>query len=294
VDWQPHTLVTEEHVQPGPVTALARLLDDGTPAPGDGDVLPPLWHWVALPQWPAASGTGSDGHPHRGTFLPPVPLPRRMFAGGEVRLHAPLRVGGTARRESTVLSVTEKAGRSGPMVLVTVADLLYDERGTLAIEERRDLIFREGGTPGPSPATANPLPVVGSPIVRSGPWEAELRTDPTVLLRFSAATANGHRIHYDWPYATTVEGYPGLVVHGPLMTLALAEMLRLEVPDRRVTRLVHRNRQPLFCGQLARIRRTSTADGQPRLALLGEPSTPGDERLLTSLDVELGPVATTP
>jgi 3-methylfumaryl-CoA hydratase len=294
VDWQPHTVVTEERLQPGPVAALARLLDNGTILPEDGDVLPPLWHWVALPQWPAASGTGPDGHPRRGTFLPPVPLPRRMFAGGEVRLHAPLLVGGTVRRERTVLSVAEKAGRSGPMVLVTVADLLYDEHGVLAIEERQDLIYREGGAPGESAAAFEPLPVIGSPIVRSGPWEAELRTDPTVLMRLSAATAYAQRIHYDWPYATTVEGYPGLVVHGPLMTLTLAEMLRLEVPDRRVTRLVHRNRQPLFCGQPARIRRTSAADGQPILALLGQPTTPGDDRLLTSLDVELGPVATTP
>ncbi|MBN6054079.1 hypothetical protein JYK22_19210, partial [Nonomuraea sp. RK-328] len=113
--WEPHTVTTTETVDPGPVAALSALFDDGTPPVGPGDALPPLWHWLALARWPRSATLGADGHPARGTFLPPVELPRRMFAGGEVVLHAPLTVGSTVRRESSVESVAEKPGRSGPV-----------------------------------------------------------------------------------------------------------------------------------------------------------------------------------
>ncbi|NUW34345.1 MaoC family dehydratase N-terminal domain-containing protein [Nonomuraea sp. SMC257] len=272
--WEPHTVTTTETVDPGPVAALCALFDDGTPPVGPGDPLPPLWHWLALARWPRSSTLGPDGHPARGTFLPPVELPRRMFAGGEVAFHAPLTVGSTARRESSVESVAEKPGRSGPLVVVSVATRVYDEGGRLAIEERQDLVYRGRETvppPQPLPETPSqtptetspqlpPEPAVGpapsgAPLTRTGAWAWDLATDPTLLMRFSAATANPHRIHYDWPYATRVEGYPGLVVHGPLMTLALAEVLRLEGHGGRVERMRHRNRRPLFCGQAARLRR---------------------------------------
>ncbi|TMR99859.1 FAS1-like dehydratase domain-containing protein [Nonomuraea basaltis] len=258
MSWEPHTVTTTETVEPHPVAALSALFDDGTPAAGPGDVLPPLWHWLALARWPRSSALGADGHPARGTFLPPVELPRRMFAGGEVAFHAPLTVGSTVRRESRVESVTEKSGRSGGLVVVVVATRLYDEDDRLAIEERQDLIYREAGAVASATIPAEPvagLAPAGAPFSRAGEWAWNLATDPTLLMRFSAATSNPHRIHYDWPYATRVEGYPGLVVHGPLMTLALAEVLRLEGHPARVSRLRHRNRKPLFCGQPARLRR---------------------------------------
>lgn len=255
--WEPHTVTTHELVDPAPVAALAALFDDGLPTPRPGDELPPLWHWVALPRWPASSQTGPDGHPARGTFLPPVDLPRRMFAGGEVVVHGTLRVGETARQESTVESVTEKSGRSGDLVIVVVRSRLFDADGRLAVEERQDLIYRETGGPAGSPPPADDaaaLRPAGSPFRRAGEWTWNFATDPTLLMRFSAATANAHRIHYDWPYATRVEGYPGLVVHGPLMTLALAEIPRLENHPGTVTRLTHRTTAPLFCRQPAQLR----------------------------------------
>jgi 3-methylfumaryl-CoA hydratase len=262
--WEPHTVTTEELVDPAPVAALVALFDDGVPTPRPGDELPPLWHWVALPRWPVSAETGIDGHPARGSFLPPVELPRRMFAGGEVVFHGPLRVGETVRRESSVESVTEKSGKSGRLVVVAVRTRLYGRDRGLAVEERQDLVYREAGKPAGPPAdvaTAALLRPAGSPFRRVSEWTWDFRTDPTLLMRFSAATANAHRIHYDWPYATRVEGYPGLVVHGPLMTLALAETLRLERQPGRVTRLSHRNKAPLFCGQPARLHGERTREG---------------------------------
>lgn len=256
-EWEPHTVTTEEIVAPEPVATLASLFDDGLPAPGPGDELPPMWHWVALPRWPFSSQIGPDGHPVRGSFLPPVELPRRMFAGGEVAWHSEIHVGETVRRVSRVESVTEKSGRSGELVVVVVSTRLYRDGGELALEERQDLIYREAG-----PASSTEAPVAdaaaltpaGSPLRSCGDGVWDFATDPTLLMRFSAATANAHRIHYDWPYATRVEGYPGLVVHGPLITLAAAEVRRLAGSTGRPARLRHRNRAPLFCAQSARFR----------------------------------------
>lgn len=160
-------------------------------------------------------------------------------------------------------SVTEKSGRSGRLVVVVVRTRLTGQDGNPGLEERQDLVYREAVAPtGPAAAEeAVAARAAGSPLRRAGAWEWHFDTDPTLLMRFSAATANAHRIHYDWPYATRVEGYPGLVVHGPLMTLALAETLRLEGRPERVTRIAHRNNRPLFCGQRARLLGRRTADG---------------------------------
>ncbi len=280
--WEPYARTSEEVVEPGPVAALAALFDNGLPAPREGDELPPLWHWVALPRWPVSSRLGLDGHPVRDDFLPPVDLPRRMFAGGEVVVHRAPKVGETVRRRSIVDSVTEKSGRSGKLVIVQVRTELSGMDGTPYVEERQDMLHREAG-PSSSPAvpeTAAALEPAGSPFRRADGQTWEFVTDPTLLMRFSAATANAHRIHYDWPYATRVEGYPGLVVHGPLMSLALAEVLRLDSPSSRVRRISHRNQAPLFCGQPAQLR-VSPGTRSVALDLLG-PSGPS-----TSLAVEL-------
>ena len=255
--WQPRRVTSVETLDAGPVGALGALLDSGAPVPATGDVLPPLWHWVALPRWPVSSVIGVDGHPRRGDFLPPIDLPRRMFAGGEVTFHGDLRVGTEVVRETEVVSVEEKSGRSGRLAIVTVVTRLLDtSQDDLIVEERQDLIYREAApvpTSFPDPEAASALSPGGPPLVaEDGGWR--FVTDPTLLMRFSAATANPHRIHYDWPYATRVEGYPGLVVHGPLSTLVLAEALRLDHPDRPVRRLSHRNTAPLFCGDPAHVR----------------------------------------
>ncbi|MEU1997355.1 MaoC family dehydratase N-terminal domain-containing protein [Nocardia gamkensis] len=260
--WQPQTETTTELLDPAPVAALAALLDDGLPAPGPGDPLPPLWHWVALPRWAASGVLGSDGHPRRGSFLPPVDLPRRMFAGGEILLHAPLLVGSRVRREAEVVSATEKNGRSGALVVVDVRIRLFTDTDQLAVEETQHLIYREAAPapeqPAQPPSAEDTLP--RTPLHRTADNAWELRTDPSLLARFSAATANAHRIHYDWPYATGVEGYPGLVVHGPLQAIALAEIHRL-MGGAPVRELRHRGRAPLFCGQPARLLATEVPDG---------------------------------
>jgi len=270
--WEPHLVTSEEYVDPAPVAAVQALLDDGLPAVGVGDPLPPLWHWVAVPRWTPSAQLALDGHPVKGSFLPPVPQPRRMWAGGEVTLHAPLVVGTTARRESEVVSVQPKRGRSGDLVIVTTMTRLHTPEGVLAVEERQDLVYRDAGPAGSRQpaeellaATSGQRP--GVPLERQGEWDWSLSTDPSLLMRFSAATANAHRIHYDWPYATQVEGYPGLVVHGPLMTLSLAETVRLERPGARVTRLAHRNLAPLFCGQPASLRAVETSEAEVTLGL---------------------------
>lgn len=254
LDWQPRPVTDTVVIEAGPVAAFQALLDDGLPEVGRGDRLPPLWHWLAVPTWSTSGTLGADGHPRRGSFLPPIDLPRRMFAGGEVRLHAPITIGSTLRREAEVTAVEHKSGRSGELVVVTTRTRLFDG-STLCLDERQDLIFRGAAERDPDapPASAPRSSVPGVPLraVAAGEWE--LHTDPSLLMRFSAATANAHRIHYDWPYATGVEGYPGLVVHGPLMTLALAETARLAAVDDVVT-LTHRNLAPLFCGEPARLR----------------------------------------
>ncbi|WP_051218377.1 FAS1-like dehydratase domain-containing protein [Nocardioides insulae] len=277
--WEPHTVTADVYVDPAPVAALQALLDDGSARVGPGDPLPPLWHWVALPRWAPSSSLATDGHPRKGSFLPPVSQPRRMWAGGAVSFPGTLRVGETARSESEVVSVEHKTGRSGDLVIVQVATRLYDGSGELAVEERQDLVYRDAAAPGDrSQAGVLLEQAVGTlpaaPLTRAGEWSWELTTDPTLLMRFSAATGNAHRIHYDWPYATQVEGYPGLVVHGPLMSLALAEVVRLESPGSRVGRITHRNLAPLLCGAPARLRvaeRTSSEQGEDvALQLLSE------------------------
>ncbi|MGY2084136.1 FAS1-like dehydratase domain-containing protein [Blastococcus sp. SYSU DS0539] len=289
--WEPHTLTTTEVVEPGPVRALGALLDGPLPVPDVGDPLPALWHWVALPRWAAATTLGRDGHPARGTFLPPIDLPRRMFAGGEVTVHRPLEVGEEIRRESRVGSVEEKNGRSGRLAVVVVETRLSGRDGRLRVEERQDLVFREAPGPAadpPPPEPAAALDPAGAPLRRDGAAEWSLATDPTLLMRFSAATANAHRIHYDWPYATRVEGYPGLVVHGPLMTILLAETLREAgaLPDQ--VRLRHRNRAPLFCGQPATVRHRPDGDGVAATLDRGPADEPVTCTSLTASPLEKG------
>jgi 3-methylfumaryl-CoA hydratase len=261
--WTAHTVTREAQVDGGRVRALAQLFDDGLPVPQIGDPLPPLWHWVALPEWSVSSSLGLDGHPRLGSLLPPIDLPRRMFAGGTVSFPGTIRVGDSITRESTVESVTDKTGRSGRLVIVVVATTLYAPDGAIAVHEKQNLIYREAAPasrhPAVDPEPASAFVPVGSPIVPSGLRRWDFLTDPTLLMRFSAATANAHRIHYDWPYATRVEGYPGLVVHGPLMTLSLAETHRLVADGTAIGSISHRNSKPLFCGDEAALKYTGTS-----------------------------------
>ena len=215
-DWIGRTETATETLRPFPADALAATLDRDE-SYAEGAALPDLWHWLYFLPLHRLSESGRDGHAARGGFLPPVPLPRRMWAGSRFRFHAPLRVGAQATKRSTILKVEEKQGRSGPLCFVTVGHELIDG-DTLCIAEEHDIVYREDPAPGaPAPAP--------QPAPEGSAFHRVISPDPVLLFRYSALTFNGHRIHYDQPYATGVEGYPGLVVHGPLPTL-LMDLLR--------------------------------------------------------------------
>ena len=214
-DWVGRARETHDTIRPAHVRALEATLEGITgrgPMLREGDPLPALWHFVFFHDVEVSSRLGPDGHPARGGFLPPVTLPRRMWAGGRFRFHAALPIGAQATRRSTVLSVSEKEGRSGRLCFVTVAhDLFVD--GSLRVAEEQDIVYREepNGAPPEPPAAPG-----------GGETARKVVPDPVTMFRYSALTFNGHRIHYDHPYATGVEGYDGLVFHGPLTATLLA------------------------------------------------------------------------
>lgn len=230
-----------ESIATWPARALAATLDLDPDALNDRALLPPGWHWIYFNEATRASGLGPDGHEARGDFLPSVPLPRRMWAGGRIRFHAPLRIGDRAERVSVVERVTPKQGRSGALVFVTVRHRIFGPEG-LCVDEEQDIVYRAPPPAGASAGTSGPARPDGTETV------ARLRTDEVTLFRFSALTFNGHRIHYDLPYATREEGYPGLVVHGPLLALLLlgAGFERRGSTGRHFE---YRALAPLFCGE---------------------------------------------
>ncbi len=220
-------------VSPGLVRGMAATLDVALPS----GPLPPLWHWMLFQDWVPASGLGPDGHPKRGGFLPPVHhLPRRMWAGGRLLFHAPVHVGETLTRLSTILSVTEKTGGSGTLVFVTVRHEISGPAG-LAVTEEQDIVYR--GTEGAAVKPGEPALPVNAAAAR------EVLPDAVLLFRYSALTGNGHRIHYDADYVRGVEGYPGLIVHGPLQATWMA-MLAAELGP--LGRFSFRGRRPAFAG----------------------------------------------
>lgn len=230
------------------VHRVAATLDRDDPFPKMGEPLPIGWHAVLFPRVVRHSEIGADGHPKRGDFLPPVPLPRRMFGGKRVTFQSDLRVGDEVRRESVIKDVTAKRGRSGQMVFVTVRTELTSPRG-LAITEEQDIIYRDNPDPKAPPAPPQPLP--GRAI-----WSRSITADPVLLFRYSALTFNGHRIHYDWRYVTGEEGYPDLIVNGGLQTLLVCELVRSHAtgPMRSMS---SRNVRPLF------VNRPFTLCGEP-------------------------------
>ena len=230
----------EDLADPRLAARLSATLDVQTPT-GDW---PPLWHWTLFQDWRPPAALGPDGHPRRGGFLPPVhDLPRRMWAGGRIAFQAPIRTGDRVTRTSTILSVSEKAGGSGRLVFVTVRHAIATPRGP-AVEEDQDLVYR--GTEGAAVRAAPVAPAWPDATTRT------LTPDALLLFRYSALTGNGHRIHYDHPYVTGEEGYPGLVVHGPLMaTLLAAHALTTAGPTlgdepARLSRFAFRGRRPAF------------------------------------------------
>ncbi len=256
----------DDTIDAAPLARLSALLDRDDPAPKQGDAIPPLAHWLYFLPADRQSDLGRDGHARRGGFLPPVPLPRRMWAGSRLEFLRPLVVGTRATRKSTIKDVSVKEGRSGTLVFVTVRHEISGTDG-LALTDEHDIVYRgEGG------AAAAPAPAPAGEA-----WRREIHPDPVLLFRYSAVTFNGHRIHYDHPYVTGVEGYPGLVVHGPLIATLLVDLLRRNRPAAALRRYSFRALRPLFdtapfttCGlpdEAARSARLWTRDAEGAITM---------------------------
>ncbi len=255
--WIGRTEERADTITAAPMTALAATLDRDDPAAQHGTPLPPLWHWLYFLPLQRQSELGADGHPRRGGFLPPVPLPRRMWAGGRLTFDADLRVGDEVTRSSRIAAIARKESRSGPLVFVTVEHRIRNAAGAVVAEEH-DIVYR--GLPAAGTASAEPPP---APTDES--FAREIDPDDVLLFRYSALTFNGHRIHYDRRYVTEVEGYPGLVVHGPLIATLLLDLLRRQLPQARVASFSFKAVSPLFDGR--RFRVCGRCDGERRFEL---------------------------
>jgi 3-methylfumaryl-CoA hydratase len=233
-DWIGKTEVVEDVMTAWPVRGLAATLDR---EPEAGDRLPPLWHWLYFLPTHRQSELAQDGHARKGSFLPPVDLPRRMWAGSRFEFFDALRVGDHATRTSRILDVKEKQGRTGPLVFVTVRHEILTARG-LALSEEHDIVYRDHPRAGEMP------------LIQMAPlepeWEREVQADDVLLFRYSALTFNAHRIHYDRKYCKDVEHYPGLVVHGPLLATLLLDLVRREAPAVTITAFQFRAASPVF------------------------------------------------
>ncbi|MCU1387274.1 MAG: MaoC like protein [Ilumatobacteraceae bacterium] len=232
--WIGTSHTTSATLDPAPANRMAVTIDR-EPRFAVGDELPPAWHWLYFHDVVRASRLGADGHPALGETMPPVPLPRRMWAGGDLMFTAPMRLGATAARTSTFRDITEKQGRTGPLYFVTVEHDIHVD-GTLALAETQTIVYREMPT--------GPARVSGPPAPEDAQFVETWQFDSTALFRYSALTFNGHRIHYDADYARSVEGYPNVVIHGPLLATLLIDLAVRRLGPLRSFR--YRAESPLF------------------------------------------------
>ncbi|MDI1273463.1 MaoC family dehydratase N-terminal domain-containing protein [Polaromonas sp.] len=253
--WVGRTETLVDDITAAPLRGLSATLDREDPPPVAGTAVPPLWHWLYFLPQPRRSEIGPDGHARRGGFLPPVPLPRRMWAGGRLQWHQQtLWVGDAVKRVSRIESVTHKAGRTGDLVFVLVRHEIHNAQG-LSLSEEHDIVYRanpQAGDPVPSP----------QPAVKEATWTETVTPDDVMLFRYSALTFNGHRIHYDRRYVTEVEGYPGLIVHGPLIATLLAELVRKNMPGTRLLKFEFRAVRPVFDLWPFKLHGLPSADGK--------------------------------
>jgi 3-methylfumaryl-CoA hydratase len=233
--WTGRTETLSDVVTAAPVRMLRATLD--LPPDESTQTLPPLWHWLYFLPSARQSELGPDGHPKRGGFLPPVPLPRRMWAGGQLEFFDPLRIGDAIERVSTIDDVTVKSGRSGELCFVRVRHEVSSPRG-LALREFHDIVYRPHAVPGAPAPVGEPAPAAA--------WSERVVPDDVLLFRYSALTFNGHRIHYDRKYVTEVEGYPGLIVHGPLLATLLAGLGGRQFAGRKPASFSFRALKPVF------------------------------------------------
>ena len=249
-------LIRNDIIGPGQARAvLATLGRSGDPVVGDP--LPPAWHMFYCVATDTPGSLGPDGLPRAYEVIPELPLPRRMFAGARMRFHAPVRIGGAVRLESELQSLEAKQGRTGALIFATVINRVFCADDVLAIEEEYDIVAREAVPAGQS----NLLPAA-EPVPAGVVWRRTVPVDAVMLFRFSALVFNPHRIHYDRAHATGPEGYPGLVVHGPLHLILLLELLRDHAPERVVGSLTMRAKAPLFDNAPVELAGRPAADGR--------------------------------
>ncbi len=238
--WIGRSETLHDTVTTAPVTAINATLDHPPLAVAAGTPLPPLWHWLYFLPMHRQSEIGADGHAKRGGFLPPVPLPRRMWAGSQFNFVSPLRVGDRIERTSTIADVSSKEGRSGSLVFVKVRhEVRCNGAAEAALVEFHDIVYREAQRPDDQPPPPQAAP-------QAADWQRTIVPDDVLLFRYSALTFNGHRIHYDRQYVTQVEGYPGLIVHGPLIATLLLDLLRRHLPDANVADFRFKAVRPTF------------------------------------------------
>jgi len=250
--WLGRSQVFRDRMDPGHASRIATTL--GETVPLQGDPLPTLWHWAYFLESIPLDMLGTDGHPARGAFLPPADNRNRMWAGGRVEFLAPLRVGMDAEKTSTVSAIQEKKGRTGSLLFVTVRHEVSQD-GKLVIREEQDIVYRE-----PSPPK-----LVGSEHAPVSQWKDRVEPSAVMLFRYSAVTFNGHRIHYDHPYVTQTEGYPGLVVHGPLIATLMCKAFRRAHPNATLRHLSYRGLRPLIAPTPFDVAGAITAPGQASL-----------------------------
>jgi 3-methylfumaryl-CoA hydratase len=254
--WIGRSETVRDTVGATPAKALDATLDHPARPVEPGTPLPPLWHWLYFLPLHRQSDIGPDGHARRGGFLPPVPLPRRMWAGSQFEFRSPVRVGDVVERTSTIADVTEKEGRTGRLVFVKVRhELRCNGSADPAIVEFHDIVYREAKRPG----DVEPAPQAAA---TGAPWQREIVPDDVLLFRYSALTFNGHRIHYDRKYVTEVEGYPGLIVHGPLIATLLMDLLRRQMPLADVASFKFRAVRPTFDLHPFRVNGALQGDGK--------------------------------
>ncbi|MCA8095413.1 MaoC family dehydratase N-terminal domain-containing protein [Burkholderia anthina] len=233
--------------------AFAAALDHPV-VPATGDALLPAWHWLYFWSIAQQSELGPDGHPRKGGFLPDLGLPRRMWAGGRLTFERPLLIGEHATRTSSVLSTERKEGRTGTLGFVTVEHVI-ESAGEVAIREEHDIVYRNA----PAPGAAEPAPKA-APV--DAQWQRDIAPDEVLLFRYSALTFNGHRIHYDRTYVRDVEGYPDLVVHGPLISTLLLDLVTRSLPGATVAEYAYRAVRPTFLGNTFSVCGRADDDGK--------------------------------
>ncbi len=272
--WLGRSESVEDVASRSAVLGLAAVLDTPTNQTNtDHAALFPLGHWLQFNPTATMSDLGPDGHPRPGGFMPPLPLPRRMWAGSKIAFHAPIVVGQPLRKTTTIESITPKTGSTGKLCFVSLRHVVTADN-ELAIVEHQSIVYREASPVDPdAPSPARPPRQDGS-APEGWDWVRALRPNEITLFRYSALTFNSHRIHYDRPYATGIEGYPGLVVHGPLSATYIVDAFLRRHPGATLTGFEFSARSPIFAGEQIHVAGRGDRDGAAELAVVGPDGKP--------------------